>query len=95
MNSKLIIPVLVILGFLSGFVSAEYYWCADTDEDGENTVNDLAVIVDFMFLGGPNLKNSLGDITGDCRVEVYDLTWFVEWLFRDGAPPQCNMECSS
>jgi hypothetical protein len=62
----------------------------DHDSSGEITVNDLLVLVIYMFESGPapvcfDEANADGDPDGD--VNISDLLWLVAYMFDEGAPP--------
>ena len=51
-------------------------------------------MVDYLFLGGlPLYPMFIGDVDGDCDVNIADLTYLVEYLFAGGPAPKVG--CAS
>jgi hypothetical protein len=60
----------------------------DVTDDGSVLVDDLTLLVDYLFKGGaaPTCIDK-GDATGDGSVLVDDLTLLVDYLFKGGTSP--------
>ncbi len=61
----------------------------DLNRDGQSNVQDLAVLIDFIFRGGslPDIEG-VADVNGTCgTVNITDVTYFVNYLFRSGPAP--------
>ena len=61
----------------------------DLNRDGQSNVQDLTVLIDFIFRGGslPDIEG-VADVNGTCgSVNIADMTYLVEYLFRGGPKP--------
>lgn len=63
----------------------------DANLDGAILVDDLTLLVDYLFKGGPPpVCYEEGDANGDGSILVNDLTLLVDYLFKGGpAPEEC------
>lgn len=68
--------------------------CADANEDGNVSVSDVIMIVNYLFKGGPEPWLYYCDINGDCGVTVSDIVYLINYLFKGGLSPKCDCaEC--
>ena len=74
---------------IEGEVTIIGHRSGDLNRDGQSNVQDLAVLIDFIFRGGslPDIEG-VADVNGSCgTVNIADLTYFVNYLFRSGPAP--------
>ena len=71
---------LVVVTFLRG----------DVDDNNYYGINDLAVLVDYLFRQGPTPSLiEAADVDGNGRVNLGDVSYLVTFMYRDGpVPPQ-------
>ena len=73
-------------GGLSGTCNIIGHISGDVNLDGNFTVTDLILMVDFIFRGGDApLVLETGDVNADGKVNISDLTMFVDFIFRGGS----------
>jgi hypothetical protein len=45
-----------------------------------------------LYLGGPPpVEMQAGDVTYDCAVNIFDITYLIAYLYLGGAPPNCPL----
>lgn len=74
---------------IEGEVTIIGHRSGDLNRDGQSNVQDLAVLIDFIFRGGslPDIEG-VAEVNGSCgTVNIADLTYFVNYLFRSGPAP--------
>lgn len=60
----------------------------DANTDGEITVDDVVLLISYLFRNGPIPDPFLaGDATCDQDVTVDDVVYLISYLFRSGPPP--------
>ncbi len=68
------------------------YNTGDVTGDGLILVDDLTLLVNYIFKSGPPpYCSSTGDVTGDGKILIDDLIYLVNYIFKSGPPsPPCN-----
>jgi predicted outer membrane repeat protein len=60
----------------------------DADQNAETNLTDAVYILQFLFLGGPQLECAdAGDTDDDGRLVLTDAVFLLNWLFQGGPPP--------
>ncbi|SYZ74145.1 exported hypothetical protein [Candidatus Zixiibacteriota bacterium] len=63
--------------------------CADRNGDGRVGLDDLMGIIDALYAGGnPAL---LADVNNDRISNILDISYLINYLFRNGPSPQCPL----
>ncbi len=91
------LAIFVIL--FIGFVSADYL-CGDADLNGEINEADITKVSDYAFRGVEIPEGTNADLNEDGVVDILDVTFLTNYLFRDGPAPTCVVsqtidKCSS
>ncbi len=61
--------------------------CADRDGDGRIELDDLLAFVSALYLGGD--PNYAIDVNNDNLANILDISYLINYLFRNGPSPQC------
>ena len=63
----------------------------DMDGDGVLTAADLAIMIEYIFMGGTVSNVNNVDVNGDCLVNLVDVVLLIDALFFNGGPlaPGC------
>jgi hypothetical protein len=60
----------------------------DMDSNNKYTMNDMAVLIAYMYRGGPAPENpSTADINADGELSIVDITYLIRYLYHGGPPP--------
>lgn len=60
----------------------------DLDANNKYTMNDLAVLIAYLYRGGPEPPvMSAADVNGDGDLNIVDITYLVRFLYHNGPPP--------
>jgi len=60
----------------------------DMDQDNIYTVNDLALMIDFLFREGqPPAIEEISDVDKDGRTSISDLSYLIFYMYKNGPPP--------
>ncbi len=70
-----------------GKVTIRFCAHGDCNCDGDILVDDLSMLVDYLFRGGPPPDGRGGDVNGFGGILVDDVTYLVDYLFKQGPPP--------
>lgn len=74
------------MAFQNGIV--RIYLCGDADGDGNVSITDAVVIVNYAFAGGPAPSPlSTGDVNCDGSIDLSDVVYLVNYAFANGNPP--------
>lgn len=76
----------------------------DVDQDGRVNLTDVVSFLRILFGGGDTLPcgssltdrgtHRVLDLNGDDRLDIGDVAFHLEFLFRRGAPPALGLECT-
>ncbi|MBD3380996.1 MAG: hypothetical protein GF404_02240 [candidate division Zixibacteria bacterium] len=62
--------------------------CGDANADGINDASDVSFVMNYMFNGGPAPDPpESADVNCDTKVNMLDLVFLVDFVFRDGHDP--------
>ena len=69
----------------------------DANNDGNANISDASYILNFLFLGGPNLECLIsGDANSDGSTNISDASYILNFLFLGGpgieGPRACDEE---
>ncbi len=74
-----------------GVAPVVYYSCADMNNDGVISIDDINKIKDYIFSGG-TLVNGMGDVNGDGVINISDVVYLVQYISNGGPAPKCTSQ---
>ena len=63
----------------------------DLTGDGSVAVDDLIMLIDYLYAGGAITNPCNGDVNGDCRLNLIDVVTIINYIFRGG--PELKQGC--
>jgi len=57
----------------------------DLTGDGSVAVDDLIMLIDYLYSTGAITNPGNGDVNGDCRLNLIDVVTIINYIFRGGA----------
>ena len=65
--------------------------CGDVNADGNVGLVDIVYMINWMFLGGPDLcPPIMGDVDLNRGVGLSDIVYLINYVFQGGADPDCT-----
>ncbi|MGB2697503.1 MAG: hypothetical protein WBD28_06540, partial [Candidatus Zixiibacteriota bacterium] len=70
---------------------ADMVICGNADRDDDVTITDVVWLVGWVFARGrPEPWMYMSDVNGSGVVDVTDLVYYINYLFKSGPPPRCD-----
>jgi hypothetical protein len=63
----------------------------DLTGDGSVAVDDLIMLIEYLYAGGEITNSPNGDVNADCRLNLIDVVTIINYIFREG--PQLKQGC--